>query len=93
MARKALSGFGEHIISFKLTPGPHGKFDVIVDGQLVAEYRHEPNAHVFPDLQKAINARIGGFPAPVGVVVSGGTGAVPALRFSRAGGNLSTGML
>ena len=53
---------GEHIDSFKLTPGPHGKFDVIMDGEVIAEHHHEPNAHIFPDLQdlmKAIEARIG----------------------------------
>ena len=57
-----MSRAGEHISSFKLTPGTHGKFDVIVDGTVVAEHRHEPNAHIFPDLQdlmKAINSRIG----------------------------------
>ena len=62
MAGEALSRSGEHINSFKLTPGPHGKFDVIIDGEVVAEHRHEPNAHIFPDLQdlmKAINERAG----------------------------------
>jgi predicted Rdx family selenoprotein len=62
MAGEALSRAGEHISSFKLTPGPHGKFDVIVDGSVVAEHRHEPDAHIFPDLQdlmKAINDRTG----------------------------------
>lgn len=62
MAGEALSRAGERITSFKLTPGPHGKFDVIVDGRVVAGHRHEPNAHIFPDLQdlmRAINARIG----------------------------------
>ena len=62
MAGEALSRMGEHISSFKLTPGPHGKFDVIVDGEVVAEHRHEPNAHIFPDLQdlmKAIEQRVG----------------------------------
>ena len=62
MAGEALSRAGEHIAHFKLTPGPHGKFDVIVDGVVVAEHRHEPNAHIFPDLQdllKAINERTG----------------------------------
>ena len=62
MAGEALSRAGEHIAHFKLTPGPHGKFDVIVNGEVVAEHRHLPNAHLFPDLQdlmKAINARIG----------------------------------
>jgi len=51
---------------FKLTPGPHGKFDVIVNGTVVADHRHEPNAHIFPDLQdlmKAINERVGTAPA------------------------------
>ena len=51
-----------HIASFKLTPGPHGKFDVVVDGQVIAEHRHESNAHIFPDLQdlmKVINTRVG----------------------------------
>jgi predicted Rdx family selenoprotein len=62
MAGEALSRAGEHITSFKLTPGPHGKSDVIVDGKLVAEHRHEPNTHIFPDLQdlmRAINKRVG----------------------------------
>lgn len=62
MAGEALTRAGGHIASFKLTPGPHGKFDVIVDGEVVAEHRHEPGAHVFPDLQdlmKAVNSRIG----------------------------------
>lgn len=61
-----MSRAGEYISHFKLTPGPHGKFDVIVDGKVVAEHRHEPNAHIFPDLQdlmKAINLRIGKAPS------------------------------
>jgi predicted Rdx family selenoprotein len=61
MAGEALSRVGEHISTFKLTPGPHGKFDVIIDGDVVAEHRHEPNAHIFPDLQdlmKAIQERV-----------------------------------
>jgi predicted Rdx family selenoprotein len=61
MAGEALSRVGEHISTFKLTPGPHGKFDVIIDGDVVAEHRHEPNAHIFPDLQdlmKAIQDRV-----------------------------------
>ena len=56
-----MSRVGEHISTFKLTPGPHGKFDVIIDGDVVAEHRHEPNAHIFPDLQdlmKAIQDRV-----------------------------------
>lgn len=62
MAGEALNRVGEHISTFKLTPGPHGKFDVIIDGEVVAEHRHEPNAHIFPDLQdmmKAIGERVG----------------------------------
>ncbi len=62
MAGEALSRIGESINSFKLIPGPHGKFDIRIDGNLVAEHRHEPNAHIFPDLQdllKHIDLRIG----------------------------------
>ena len=62
MAGEALTRAGEHIDNFKLTPGPHGKFDVIIDGEVVADHRHPPEAHIFPDLQdmmKAINERIG----------------------------------
>ena len=51
-----MSRVGEHISTFKLTPGPHGKFDVIIDGDVVAEHRHEPNAHIFPDLQDLMKA-------------------------------------
>ena len=40
MAGEALSRAGEHIENFKLTPGAHGKFDVIIDGTVVAEHRH-----------------------------------------------------
>lgn len=56
MAGEALSRVGDHISVFKLTPGPHGKFDVIIDGDLVAEHRHEPNAHLFSDLQDLMGA-------------------------------------
>ena len=61
MAGEALTRVGEHISTFKLVPGPHGVFDVRIDGEMVAEHRHEPNAHIFPDLQdllKAINQKI-----------------------------------
>lgn len=61
MAGEALSRIGEHVSSFKLIPGPHGKFDVRIDGELVAEHRHEPNAHIFPDLEdllKEISQRV-----------------------------------
>jgi predicted Rdx family selenoprotein len=61
MAGEALSRKGQHIESFRLIPGGHGKFDVRINGDLVAEHRHEPNAHIFPDLQdllKALDQRI-----------------------------------
>ena len=61
MAGECLSRMGDHISFFKLIPGPHGKFDIRIDGELVAEHRHEPNAHIFPDLQdllKAIEERV-----------------------------------
>ena len=61
MAGEALSRVGENISTFKLTPGPHGKFDVIIDGDVVAAHRHDPDAHLFPDLQdlmKAIGERV-----------------------------------
>ena len=51
-----MSRRGENISTFKLTPGPHGKFDVIIDGDVVGEHRHEPNAHLFPDLQDLMKA-------------------------------------
>ena len=56
MAGEALNRAGDHIAQFTLTPGPHGKFDVILNGQVVAEHRHEPNAHIFPDLQDLMKA-------------------------------------
>ena len=62
MAGEALSRAGDHIDSFKLIPGPHGKFDVHIDGELVGEHRHEENAHLFPDIElllKAIKERVG----------------------------------
>mgnify|MGYP001424984745 CR=1 FL=1 len=61
MAGDTLSRRGEQIESFTLIPGAHGKFDVRIDGDLIAEHRHEPNAHIFPDLQdllKAIEERL-----------------------------------
>ena len=61
MAGEALSQMDEHISFFKLIPGPHGKFDVRVDGELIGGHRHEPGRHIFPDkedLMKAINQRI-----------------------------------
>ena len=62
MAGEALNRAGEHIESFKLVPGEHGKFHITIDGELVAWHRHEPDAHIFPDLQDmmaAINERLG----------------------------------
>ena len=61
MAGESLSRMGDHISFFKLIPGPHGKFDIRINGELVGEHRHEPNAHIFPDLQdllKAIEDRV-----------------------------------
>ena len=63
MAGEALNRAGDHIESFKLVPSEHGKFHISIDGELVAEHRHEPDVHIFPDLQdmmKAINERISG---------------------------------
>ena len=62
MAGEALSRAGERIESFRLIPSEHGKFHISIDGDLVAWHRHEPNAHIFPDLQDmmaAIHERIG----------------------------------
>ena len=47
MAGEALSRMGQCISSFKLIPGGHGKFDIRIDGELVGEHRHEPDAHIF----------------------------------------------
>ena len=61
MAGEALSRAGDHIGSVKLIPSEHGKFHISIDGMLVAWHRHEPDAHIFPDLQnlmKAVNDRI-----------------------------------
>ena len=62
MAGEALNLAGERIESFRLIPGEHGKFHISIDGDLVAWHRHEPDAHLFPDLQDmmaAIDERIG----------------------------------
>ena len=62
MAGEALNRAGEHIESFRLIPSEHGKFHISIDGDLVAWHRHEPDAHIFPDLQDmmaAIDERIG----------------------------------
>lgn len=62
MASEALNRAGERIESFRLIPSEHGKFHISIDGDLVAWHRHEPDAHIFPDLQDmmaAIDERIG----------------------------------
>ena len=62
MAGEALNRVGEQVESFRLVPGGHGKFHISINGELVAWHRHEPDAHIFPDLQdmmKTINERIG----------------------------------
>ena len=62
MAGEALNRVGESIDSFKLVPSEHGKFHISINGDLVAWHRHEPDAHIFPDLQdmmKEINERLG----------------------------------
>ena len=62
MAGEALSRKGDHIKTFNLLPGPHGKFDIRINGDLVAEHLHKPDAHIFPDLPdllKAIDERTG----------------------------------
>ncbi len=56
MAGDALNRAGDHIESFKLVPSDHGKFHIRIDGELVAAHRHEPDAHIFPDLQDMMNA-------------------------------------
>jgi predicted Rdx family selenoprotein len=56
MASEALTRTGDNISTFKLTPGEHGKFDVIIDGELVGEHKHTPDAHLFPDLQDLMAA-------------------------------------
>ena len=53
---------GEKVESFKLVPSEHGKFHITTDSELVAWHRHEPDAHIFSDLQdlmKAIDERTG----------------------------------
>ena len=61
MAGEALSRAGEHIETFTLIPGEHGKFRIFINGDLVAAHEHRPDAHLFPDLQdmmKAIHERL-----------------------------------
>ena len=63
MAGDALSRVGENIATFTLVPSVHGKFDIRINGELVASHQHLPNAHLFPDLQdlmEALNERIRG---------------------------------
>ena len=66
MAGEALNRAGERIESFKLVPSEHGKFHITIDGDLAAWHRHEPDAHIFPDLQDmmaSINERTGNSPS------------------------------
>ncbi len=56
MAGEALNRAGERIESFRLIPSEHGKFHISIDGDLVAWHRHEPDAHIFPDLQDMMAA-------------------------------------
>ena len=56
MAGEALNRAGEHIESFRLIPSDHGKFHITINGDLVAWHRHEPDAHIFPDLQDMMEA-------------------------------------
>lgn len=63
MAGEALNRAGDHIESFRLIPSDHGKFHISINGDLVAWHRHEPDAHIFPDLQdmmQAINEKVDG---------------------------------
>ncbi len=58
-----MSRVGESIATFTLIPGEHGKFDVRIDGELIASHQHLPDTHLFPDLQdlmEALNQRISG---------------------------------
>ena len=56
MASEALTRTGDHISTFKLTPGEHGKFDITIDGDLVGEHKHTPDARLFPELQDLMAA-------------------------------------
>lgn len=56
MAGEALNRVGENIESFSLIPSEHGKFHISIDDNLVAWHRHEPDAHIFPDLQDMMAA-------------------------------------
>ena len=48
MASEALTRTGDNISTFKLTPGEHGKFDIIIDGDLIGEHKHTPDALFSP---------------------------------------------
>ena len=56
MAGDTLIRNSQHISYFKLIPGRHGEFDIRFDGELVAEHRHKPGLHIFPDLQDLVNS-------------------------------------
>ena len=48
MASEALTRTGDNISTFKLTPGEHGKFDILIDGDLVGEHKHTPRCPPVP---------------------------------------------
>ena len=56
MPEDTLARKEEFIKEFRLIPGGHGKFDIRINQELVAEHRHEPNAHIIPDLQDLLQA-------------------------------------
>lgn len=56
MASEALTRTGDNTSTFKLTPGEHGKFDILIDGEPVGERKHIPDAHLFPELQDLTRA-------------------------------------
>jgi predicted Rdx family selenoprotein len=50
MTGEILTWVGEHIGSIKLIPGPHGRFDVRGEGDLIGERTHGPiDARYFPE--------------------------------------------
>lgn len=56
MASEALTRNGDNISTFKLPPGEHGRFGILIDSELVGEHKHAPDAHLFPDLQDLMAA-------------------------------------
>lgn len=56
MCSRTLSRTSDNKSPFKLTPGEHGKFDILIDGELVCRHKHTPDAYLFPDLQDLMAA-------------------------------------